>query len=148
VILPREIRDQLIEHARAEAPRECCGIIGTLDGRALEIFRAANAAPNPEYGYAIDGIEEWRITVALEVAGLELGAIYHSHIHAPPAPSESDIRLAAHPEALYVIIGPGLDPDIRAWRIVDGQVSEEPLASGDSRGHAPPPGRPRARLDR
>ena len=40
-------------------------------------------------------------------------------------PSQTDINLAFYPDALYVIVGLKSDePDVRAWRIVDGEVSE------------------------
>jgi [CysO sulfur-carrier protein]-S-L-cysteine hydrolase len=81
-------------------------------------------------------MEQYRIQTAIEDAGLELGAIYHSHTRSAPEPSQTDINLAFYPEALYVIVGlKGPEPDVRAWRIVDGAVSEAPLELEDG----PPP---------
>ena len=38
--------------------------------------------------------------------------------------SPTDINLAFYPDALYVIVGvKDAEPDVRAWRIVDGNVS-------------------------
>ena len=57
---------------------------------------------------------------AIEDAGWELGAIYHSHTRSPPVPSQTDINLAFYPDALYVIVGvAGSAPEVRAFRIVD-----------------------------
>jgi proteasome lid subunit RPN8/RPN11 len=87
------------------------------------VHRATNAAASP-LRYVIDGKEQYEIQTAIEDAGLDLGAIYHSHTRSAPEPSETDINLAFYPEALYVIVGVKDDePDVRAWRIVDGQVS-------------------------
>jgi proteasome lid subunit RPN8/RPN11 len=69
--------------------------------------------------------------MAIEDADLELGAIYHSHTRSEPYPSQTDINLAVYPEALYVIVGlAGDDPDVRAFEIRDGQVSDAELDVG------------------
>ncbi|MCH7483145.1 MAG: Mov34/MPN/PAD-1 family protein, partial [Chloroflexi bacterium] len=53
--------------------------------------------------------------------------IYHSHTHSPAYPSATDVRLATWPEASYVLVS--LEkrdaPDVRSYRIVDGEVTEE-----------------------
>ena len=125
--ISRELLDDLIAHARADAPNECVGMIASRDGEAVSVHRARNAAASP-LRYEIDGMEQYKIQNAIEDAGLELGAIYHSHTRSDPLPSQTDINLAFYPEALYVIVGLKADePDVRAWRIVDGQVSEAQL---------------------
>ena len=92
--------------------------------------RARNAAASP-LRYEIDGMEQYKIQNAIEDAGLELGAIYHSHTRSDPVPSQTDINLAFYPEALYVIVGlKDGEPDVRAWNIVDGAVSEAQLEVG------------------
>ena len=120
--------DEIVEHARAEAPNECCGMIATQDGVAVAVHRARNAAASP-LRYEMDGMEQYKIQTEIEDRGYELGAIYHSHTRSDPEPSQTDINLAFYPDALYVIVGvkdPGHD-DVRTWRIVDGKVSEAPL---------------------
>lgn len=123
----RELYDQLIAHARAEAPNECCGMIASRDGVAVRVHPAVNAAASP-LRYEIDGRQQLAILDEIEEAGLELGAIYHSHTRTAPEPSQTDINLAFYPDSLYVIVGIKDDvPDVRAWRIVDGRVSEAEL---------------------
>jgi proteasome lid subunit RPN8/RPN11 len=64
----------------------------------------------------------------IEAAGLELGAIYHSHTRTEPYPSQTDINLAFYPDAVYVIVGlAAREPDVRAFSIRDGQVTESEL---------------------
>jgi [CysO sulfur-carrier protein]-S-L-cysteine hydrolase len=127
VRISRELLDDMIAHARADAPNECCGMIASRDGEAVSVHRARNKAASP-LRYEIDGMEQYKIQSAIEDAGLELGAIYHSHTRSAPEPSQTDINLAFYPEALYVIVGLEHDePDVRAWRIVDGQVSQAAL---------------------
>ena len=125
--ISRELLDDIIDHARADAPNECVGMIASSNGEAVSVHRARNAAASP-LRYEIDGMEQYKIQNAIEDSGLELGAIYHSHTRSDPLPSQTDINLAFYPEALYVIVGLKADePDVRAWRIVDGQVSEARL---------------------
>ena len=125
--IARDLFDELVAHAREEAPNECCGMIATVDGRAVAVHRARNAAASP-LRYEMDGMEQYRVQTAIEDAGQELGAIYHSHTRSDPYPSQTDINLAFYPEALYVIVGvKGADDDVRAWTIVDGQVGEAQL---------------------
>ncbi len=129
--ISRQLVDEIVAHARAEAPNECCGMIAARDGRAVAVHRARNAAASP-LRYEMEGIEQYRIQTAIEDAGLDLGAIYHSHTRSAPEPSQTDVNLAFYPEALYVIVGlKGAEPDIRAWRIVDGAVSEAALEVED-----------------
>jgi proteasome lid subunit RPN8/RPN11 len=127
VRVPRALLEQIVAQAREEAPNECCGIIAADDGTAVGVYPARNAAASP-LRYEMDGMEQYRIQTEIEDAGHELGAIYHSHTRTAPYPSQTDINLAFYPEALYVIVGVAADDvDVRAFRIVEGEVSEQPL---------------------
>ena len=118
----------MIAHAREEAPNECCGMVAARDGDAVRVYRARNAAASP-YRYEIDGAEQYAIQMDIDEAGLDLGAIYHSHTRREPYPSQTDINLAFYPDSLYVIIGlANGEPDVRAFTIRDGQVAEAELA--------------------
>ncbi len=125
--LPRSLFDEIVDHARAEAPNECCGMIASVDGRGVAVHRVRNSAASP-LRYEMDGMEQYRVQTAIEDAGQQLGAIYHSHTRSDPYPSQTDINLAFYPESLYVIVGvKGSEPDVRAWTILDGQVGEAEL---------------------
>jgi [CysO sulfur-carrier protein]-S-L-cysteine hydrolase len=125
--IARSMLDRIVAQARAEAPNECVGIVGTRDGRAVELYPVRNAAASP-LRYEIDPKEQLRVFEALDAADLEIGAIYHSHTRSAPEPSQTDINLAFYPDAVYVIVGvAGEEDDVRAWRIVDGQVSAAAL---------------------
>jgi proteasome lid subunit RPN8/RPN11 len=127
VRIPRSLYDEMIAHAREDAPNECCGMIAADDGRAVKLYRAVNAAASP-LRYEVDPQDQYRIEMAIDDAGWELGAIYHSHTRSEPYPSQTDINLAFHPDALYVIVGvKDSEPDVRAWRIVDGEVAQSDL---------------------
>jgi proteasome lid subunit RPN8/RPN11 len=125
--ISRELFDQMVEHARVEAPNECCGMIASRDGQAVRVHAAVNAAASP-LRYEIDGAEQYRIQMDIDEADLDLGAIYHSHTRSEPVPSQTDINLAFYPDALYVIVGlAGGELDVRAFTIRDGQVAEGEL---------------------
>jgi [CysO sulfur-carrier protein]-S-L-cysteine hydrolase len=125
--IPRSMLDRIVAQARDEAPNECCGMIAARDGAAITLHPARNTAASP-LRYEIDGMEQYRIQSAIEDAGHDLGAIYHSHTRSAPLPSQTDINLAFYPDALYIIVGVAdEEADVRAWRIADGSVEEAGL---------------------
>src|SRR5947199_6901112 len=125
--MSKQLLDEIIDHARAEAPIECCGMVASRDGAAVRVYRATNASASP-LRYEIDGAQQYRIQMEIEDAGLDLGAIYHSHTRTEPYPSQTDINLAFYPEAVYVIVGlAGDQPDVRGYEIRDGLVQEAEL---------------------
>ncbi len=128
MLIPRELYEQIIDHAVQEAPNECVGLIASRDGEAIEIYPARNAAASP-LRFEIDGAEQIRFHNEIEAAGLDLGAIYHSHTRTEPRPSQTDINFAAGwPGVLWVIVGLGEnEPEVRTWLIDDGRVSEVEL---------------------
>jgi [CysO sulfur-carrier protein]-S-L-cysteine hydrolase len=120
VVIAAEIRAELAEHARAEAPNEACGLIVLRDGRAERYVRGRNTLASP-YRYQLEvDPEVW----FLEDEGFEL-AVFHSHPETEPRPSRTDIEnvglWAGKP---YVIYSPARD-ELAAWRIMNGSV--EPL---------------------
>lgn len=123
-----ELLDELIAHAREEAPNECCGMVGVVDGRARTVYRAENAEASP-LRYSLHPQEQLRIMNAIEDAGEELGAIYHSHTRSPPYPSQTDVNLAFYPDAAYVIVSVTEPdrPEVRAFTIRDGDIDEREL---------------------
>jgi [CysO sulfur-carrier protein]-S-L-cysteine hydrolase len=122
--------DELIAHARDEDPNECCGMIGAANGAATSIYKARNAEASP-LRYNLDPADQFRIMTAMEDRDEELAAIYHSHTKSPAYPSQTDINLAAYPDALYVIVSllEGEEP-VRAFRIEHGNVEEVELDVG------------------
>jgi proteasome lid subunit RPN8/RPN11 len=123
----RELYEEMVAHAREDAPNECCGMVASRNGEAVTVYRATNAAASP-LRYEIDGAEQYRIQMEIDAAQLDLGAIYHSHTRTDPYPSQTDINLAFYPDALYIIVGlANGDPDVRAYTIRDGQVAEAEL---------------------
>jgi len=126
--ISRPLYDEMVSHALAEAPNECCGMVASVDGEAVRVFAAVNAAASP-LRYEIDGAEQYRIQSQIEEQGWDLGAIYHSHTRSAPYPSQTDINLAFYPDSVYLIIGVvGPQPEVRAFRIVERTVEEVALS--------------------
>jgi len=119
--------DDVIAHAQAEAPNECCGFMKLADGRVDEVFRAENIRHSP-YGYDF-GFKDLMRANELDDEGHGV-AIYHSHPRSPAEPSQTDINLAHYPHWLYVIVSLAGEPEMRAWRIGDGRIEEEPVEIG------------------
>lgn len=126
--LDRAHIDEMIAHAREDEPNECCGIIAGIDGRATKLYRAVNAEASP-YRYNVDPKDLLRIYRDLDDHGWDVLVIYHSHTQTEAYPSPTDIRLAAWPEAYYVLVSleDAANPVVRAFRIQDGEATEEPL---------------------
>lgn len=126
--LERSFADEIISHAREEDPNECCGILAGSDGRVARLYRAVNAEASP-YRYNVDAKDLLRIYKECEAQGWDFVAIYHSHTHTEAYPSATDVRLAAWPESLYLILSLAdkANPVLRAFRIQDGAIREEPL---------------------
>ena len=121
--MTREQWSALVEHAREEAPNECCGYVRASDGVVEEVVRADNPRRSP-YGFELDS-KALLATNELDDQGYEVG-IYHSHPRSPAEPSQTDINLAHYPHWTYLIVSlANDDPVVRAWRIADGQVTEE-----------------------
>ena len=128
--IARDLYDEIVAHAREEAPNECVGMVGSSDGHVAAVYRAENAEASP-LRFRIDPEEQLQLHNKIEDEGLELGAIYHSHTRSDPVPSQTDINLAFYPEALYIIVGlAGEEPDVRAFTIVDGEVTQTELEVG------------------
>jgi proteasome lid subunit RPN8/RPN11 len=117
--ISRALFDELIEHALEESPREACGMIAFENGEPAKVYRATNSAADKEHEYEISAQEQFQIYAE---SGSSIGAVYHSHPVSEPYPSEVDLRLAFDPDLLYVIIGLGKRPQIRAYGIVDHKV--------------------------
>lgn len=131
--LPAEVADELLAHARDELPNEACGLLsGDLAaGRATRYHGARNAEASP-LRYNVHPDDLVRIVFAIEDAGEDLVAIFHSHTHTPAVPSPTDRRSAQYPGVFYLLAtlsDPAAPPAsaLRAWRLHGGQSFEVPL---------------------
>ncbi len=120
--------DDIVAHAREEAPNECCGLVGGLNGRATTVYRARNEFESP-LRYNVHPQDLFRITNEIEARGEELTAIYHSHTRSDAYPSQTDVNLAANwPDPVYLICSLAAEePEVRAFTIRGGAIEEVDL---------------------
>jgi [CysO sulfur-carrier protein]-S-L-cysteine hydrolase len=129
--LDRRTWEVLVDHARSDAPFEVCGLLGVRPDGELLHYPIENVERSMTY-YSMDGRQLLRAMREIEDEGYGL-AIYHSHTHTQAYPSATDIRLAAYPEATYLIVTlqDRDHPDIRGFDIIDGVVTEKPVVVRD-----------------
>jgi len=115
--------EQIFAHAREASPRECCGLIGGgIDNPpTCSLYPLTNVADTPLVTYEAAPEELFAAQRLMRERGEQLLAIYHSHPRsAEPLPSDTDVRLAFYPSALYLIVGlAGAEPVLRAFRILE-----------------------------
>jgi proteasome lid subunit RPN8/RPN11 len=131
--LAAPLAQAIVDHAIADLPNECCGMIAGVGGDATRVLQASNSEGSP-FMYVMDPREQLRIMDDIEDAGEDLLAIYHSHTRSAAYPSRTDVELAFFPDTLYLIVSVADRdaPEIRAFRLdragADGeQIAEEPV---------------------
>jgi proteasome lid subunit RPN8/RPN11 len=118
VQIRREVVEQILAHARAEAPLECCGLLLGTPQRLDAGFAARNLLASPtrfelnpaDHFAAIRRAREMRIDVV---------GVYHSHPASPAVPSSRDLAEASYPDFVYLIAGLP-DAEVKAYRLVGG----------------------------
>ncbi len=135
MVIAPALLDDVIAHAREEYDAECCGMIAYAQNggpagapRAVRVHRAKNVYASPKR-FEIDGKDVLRAVNEFDDAGWEMGAIYHSHTHTAPYPSQTDINFARNwPGVEWLIVGlAGEEPEVRCYLIEDGEVREVPI---------------------
>jgi proteasome lid subunit RPN8/RPN11 len=131
--LEKNYADEMIAHARAESPNECCGIMAGTEGRVIKHYPTTNSEQSP-FRYSVDPRELIAIYREIQEKGWEILAIYHSHTHTEAYPSPTDIELAFLAAPLYLIISltdPN-QPAIRGFHIKEGKISEVEVRISES----------------
>jgi proteasome lid subunit RPN8/RPN11 len=127
-----ELLEQIVAHAREEAPNECCGVVAVVPAtegapaQAMRVRAARNIHASPKR-FEIDGKDVLAAVNEFDEQGWDIGAIYHSHTHTQPYPSQTDINFAASwPGVEWIIVGLAdtSAPEIRSYLIEEGTVGE------------------------
>ena len=129
--IDRATYDAIIAHARRDHPDEACGVVTGPEGsdRAVRFVPMLNAARSPTF-YEFDSADLLALYKQMAADDEEPIVIYHSHTATEAYPSRTDISYASEPNAHYVLVSTR-EPDsaeFRSFRIVDGVVTEEPVA--------------------
>jgi len=109
--------DEVVAHAREEAPRECCGLLLGVANRVESAFRARNALDSFT-SYLVEPEDHFAAIRAARSRRLAVIGAYHSHPAAPADASPRDIAEAAYPDFIYLIVALGSagPPDVRAYQ--------------------------------
>jgi proteasome lid subunit RPN8/RPN11 len=118
VVVPPEIREQLVAHALQEAPNEACGLVAFRDGVAERYLPGENALGSP---YRFELRPRDPADFFLEDEGYEL-AVFHSHPVTEPRPSRTDIENIGLWEGRPYLILRADTGDLAAWRITRERV--------------------------
>jgi proteasome lid subunit RPN8/RPN11 len=119
---------EIVAHAREDYPNECCGLLLGKGQRAERLLRMENVEHSP-LTYRVGDSALLAAFAEMDRLGLDLVGIYHSHTHSPARPSRTDIELAGYPDTYYLIVSLAdpARPDLRAFTIVHGTVTEQPI---------------------
>jgi proteasome lid subunit RPN8/RPN11 len=131
LILRSEQRGAILDYVRGLWPEEACGLLAGLGERVQQVYLIENIR-HSRSDYFMDPNQQVSAMLAIEAAGQELCAIFHSHPAGQPKPSRTDIDRAYYPDAVYMILAPaeGADWAMRGFAITDGQVREVPIEIG------------------
>ena len=133
VRINRILVDEMVAHAKANLPNECCGILAGQDGNVLKSYRMSNVEASP-FRFSMDPGELVKVDTEAGENGWDLIAIYHSHTGSEAYPSDTDVRIAGGtaelwPDVRYLLVSlMDMDnPSMRIFQINAGEVTEEPL---------------------
>ncbi|MEI7593918.1 MAG: M67 family metallopeptidase [Actinomycetes bacterium] len=124
---------EIVGHVYDGLPNEACGLLGghAADGRVEQFYATRNAAASSRV-YTVDPVEHLRADRDAEDRGFEIIGVVHSHTHTEPYPSPTDVAQAPDPTWHYVIVSLKREqPELRSYRIVDGQIAEEAVVIED-----------------
>jgi len=128
--ISQELVDEMVAHARADHPDEACGVIAGAEGsdRPVRFIPMVNAERSPTF-YRFDSTEQLKVWREMDRNDEEPIVIYHSHTATEAYPSRTDVSYASEPQAHYVLVSTrdADDTEIRSYRIIDGDVTEEPI---------------------
>ncbi|WP_067469981.1 Mov34/MPN/PAD-1 family protein [Nocardia amamiensis] len=135
LVIRADLVEAMVAHARADHPDEACGVIAGPEGsdRPERFIAMVNAERSPTF-YRFDSGEQLKVWREMDEADETPVVIYHSHTATEAYPSRTDVSYASEPFAHYVLISTR-DPEqheLRSYRIVDGEVAEEPVQIVDA----------------
>ncbi|MEJ7711445.1 MAG: M67 family metallopeptidase [Pyrinomonadaceae bacterium] len=122
IIISGRHLDAMYNAAREAAPFECCGLLGgNCARRVLALYPLRNVARSPQVAYEAAAEDLFAAQRVMRERGERMLAVFHSHPRADdPVPSETDVRLAFYPAAIYFIIGlAGVQPVANAFRLFE-----------------------------
>lgn len=125
--IKKTVFDEIIGHASVNPSAEVCGLLGGTSGRVEKIYKMTNTSDTPDLCYFMDPKEQLKAMKSMREIQMQMVAIYHSHTHSEAYPSAKDVSLAYYTDTYYIIVSLTNKPNVRAFKIVDGNISEEKI---------------------
>ncbi len=134
--MPADVHEQMLAHAYAGLPLEACGLFAGTAGRdgqdvpgaVIECFYPTENEAASSKVYTVPAKAFLRADRDAEDRGWQLLGVMHSHTHTEAYPSPTDVAQAPDADWHYVIVSMRDDlPSLRSYRIVDGEITEEPV---------------------
>jgi proteasome lid subunit RPN8/RPN11 len=121
LVVPSVVLDRILGQARAEAPRECCGLLIGRPG-VVEREYATRNLDSSETHFTVDPVDHFAALRVAREAGLAVIGAYHSHPTCPAVPSEVDLHEANDDDFVHLIVGVDATQsfEIRAYWCSDG----------------------------
>ena len=121
---PQALYTEMVAYVLTCPTLEMCGLLAGREGLVDRVWPVPNALQSP-VAYRMDGPEFAAAMIGCEFEPL---GIFHSHPAGPSVPSPTDIGEAAYPDSIYVVISlQTTPPSVRAFTMVEAQVSEVPI---------------------
>jgi proteasome lid subunit RPN8/RPN11 len=127
--IAQSLIDEMVAHARADLPNECCGMVGGGDGEASVVIPVVNSAASP-LRFEMDPQGQYNALKAIEDEGEEMLAIYHSHTKSAAYPSQTDVNQAVNwPDAIYLIVSLQDEdaPEVKGYWLKDLTIADAEL---------------------
>jgi len=128
--ISRDLYDKIVAHAREDHPDEACGVLAGPAGsdRPERFIPMENAERSPTF-YRFDAKEQLRVWREMDDNDEEPVVIYHSHTATEAYPSRTDVSYASEPDTHYVLVSTRDEgsTEFRSYRILDAEVTEEPV---------------------
>jgi proteasome lid subunit RPN8/RPN11 len=130
--LPHRVLVEMVDHARAELPNECVGLLAGRLVEAVEVrvgqverrYPLVNAAASPRE-YLSDPRSMFDAVKDMGKRGLDVLAIYHSHPTSEPVPSRTDLAENLWPGVVSFILSlKGAEAEMRGWWLTDRDYRE------------------------
>ena len=127
--ISRSLHLRMVGHALDGLPDEACGLLAGRPGRdRAEVFYPARNADASSKTYTVEPRDHLKADRDAEDRGMEIMGVMHSHTHTDAYPSPTDVAQAPDPGWHYLIVSlRHPEPVVRSYRIVDGNITEEPL---------------------
>jgi proteasome lid subunit RPN8/RPN11 len=115
----------VIDHARREAPLECCGLL-VGDANVIEEAVPTRNELASAARYRIAAADHFTLIRRLRGSERRIVGAYHSHPASPAQPSATDVAEAHYPEFVWMIVSLATagEPDVKLFRIENGEWRE------------------------